>query len=739
MNVQTFQTQWGGRTLSVEIGKIAKQTNASCTVQYGETVVMATAVMSSNIREGIDWFPLMVDYDEKLYAAGIIKGSRFIKREGRPSDEAVLTGRMIDRTIRPLFDASSRNDIQVVVTPLSADQENDADIPGLIAASIALSISDIPWAGPIGGIRIGRIPSEDGTKHEWVINPTYEAREKSDLDLVVCGTQDNVIMVEAEANEVPEDVMIEAIEFGQKHLKEPLNLIESIVKEVGKEKKQLNQPSTPELEELYSELTHAQEIAKEFLNSHAPEILFEKPLILKADRYDAFKRISDALETHLTEKQITADTKKKIMGDAKYMIGRVVSDEIIKNKRRIDGRSLTDTRDLSSEVSLLPRTHGTGLFNRGETQVMSIVTLGSPGDVQLLEGIEGSSKKRYMHHYNFPPYSVGEARPMRGPGRREIGHGALAEKALLAVLPSKEDFPYTIRVVSEVFGSNGSSSMASTCGSSLALMDAGVPIKKTVGGVAMGLASDDEGNWEVITDLQDVEDGMGGMDFKITGTRDGITAIQMDTKTLGLNKDIVRQTINQAKDGRIHVIESMEEAIKEARPELSPYASRIVTLHIDIEDIRLVIGPGGKTINEIIDQTGVSIDIEQDGTIFVASENGEAMETAIEMIKQITKKIEAGEVYEGKVVRIMDFGAFVELTPGTDGLVHVSELAWTRTENVTDVVKMGDIVKVKVKEIGPDGKIKLSMKDLLPKPEGHEDRKPGRGRGPTPRDRKPRN
>ena len=731
MNIETFETQWGGRTLSVEVGRMALQASASCTVRYGDTVVMATAVMGQSVREGIDWFPLMVDFDEKLYAAGIIKGSRFIKREGRPTDTAVLTGRMIDRTIRPLFDASGRKDVQVVITPLSVDGENDPDIIGIVAASIALSISEIPWEGPIGGIRVGRIANEEGDKAEWVINPTYDARLKSDLDLIVCGTPDKVIMVEAEAKEVPEAVMIEGIEFGQKHLKEIITLINTIVKKVGKEKSKPD-VSTPELEEIYTQEQHAKDLAVAFLDEFAPTVLYEKPLVYKKERMAAFATISEKLDEHLTEKQVAQEAKKKILSNLKYMIGRVVSDQIISNKRRIDGRSTTETRELSSLVGTLPRTHGTGLFNRGETQVLSIVTLGSPGDVQTLEGIEGSSKKRYMHHYNFPAFSVGEARPNRGPSRRDIGHGSLAEKALLPVLPEKENFPYTIRVVSEVFGSNGSSSMASACGSSLSLMDAGVPITKTVGGVAMGLASNDKGEWEVITDLQDLEDGEGGMDFKITGTRDGITAIQMDTKTLGLNKDIVKQTINQALDGRVHVIESMEKAIKEARPELSPYAPRIETLHIDPELIRVVIGPGGKQINEIIDTTGVSIDIEQDGTVFIASENGEKMKEAIEWIERLTKKIEAGEEYEGKVVRIMDFGAFVELTPGTDGLVHVSELAWTRTENVSDVVKLGDMVKVKVKEVGDDGKIKLSMKDLLPKPEGYQDRKPGTGRGGYP-------
>ncbi len=718
MERQTFETQWGGRKLSVEIGRLAKQANASCTVQYGDTVVLATVVMGTSTRDGIDYFPLMVEFDEKLYAAGIIKSSRYMKREGRPSDEAILTGRMIDRTIRPLFTASERRDVQVVVTPLSVDEENDSDIPGIIAASIVLSISDIPWTGPIAGIRIGRIPSsEEGNSPEWVINPTYAAREKSILDVVVCGTSEKVIMVEAEAKELPEAVMIEAIEFGQKHLKEPLALINSIIKQVGKEKKS-SAVKTPELEELYSQEQHAHEKARNFLATRARELLFQKPIVSKTDRKEATQRIESELSDYLSQEQIASDIKKTILMQTKTMIGRVISDEIIATKRRVDGRSLTDVRPLSAEIALLPRTHGTGLFSRGETQVLSVVTLGSPGDVQLLEGIEGSSKKRYMHHYNFPPYSVGEAKPMRGPGRREIGHGALAEKALVPVLPNKEIFPYTIRVVSEVFGSNGSSSMASTCGSSLALMDAGVPITKTVGGVAMGLATNDEGVWEVITDLQDWEDGDGGMDFKIAGTRDGITAIQMDTKTLGLSSDIVRTTINQAHNARLHIIETMESCITTARLELSPYAPRIETLHIDPELIRIVIGPGGKMINEIIDKTGVSIDIEQDGTVFVASANGESMKKAVEWILLLTKKVAQGEEYEGKVTRIMDFGAFVEILPGKEGLVHISEIAWARTEKVSDVLKVGDKVRVKVKEIDDQDRTNLSIKALLPKPSG---------------------
>lgn len=734
MNVQKFETQWGGKTLSVEIGKLAQQANGSCVVSYGETVVLATAVMSNDTRDGIDFFPLSVEFDEKLYAAGIIKGSRFIKREGRPSDEAILTGRLIDRSIRPLFNESLRNEIQVIVSPISFDEENDPDVIGTIAASIALAISDIPWGGPLAAVRVGRIQSEtDATKFEWVLNPTYTARAKSDLDVIVCGTPNRVTMIEAAANEVAEDVIEEAIFFGEKHFKEVLSLINTIVAQVGLPKRTITKKPSALADSILDEEAHAFEIARTWMQKEAPSLMFATPLFTKAQRAGVMNAIKDALSLHLDTTQLSNEVKKIVLTQFKYLAGELVTEEILRTGRRVDGRGIEEIRPLYAEAALLPRTHGTGLFMRGETQVLSVATLGSPGDAQLLEGIEGESKKRYMHHYNFPPYSVGEAKPMRGPGRREIGHGALAERAIEPMLPSKEEFPYTIRVVSEVMGSNGSSSMASTCGSSLALMDAGVPLKKTVAGIAMGLASNEKGDWKVITDLQDLEDGHGGMDFKIAGTRDGITAIQMDTKTLGLSDEIIKQTLVQSKRARAQVIETMEKIIARPRAELSPYAPRIEILKINPELIRVVIGPGGKMINEIIDKTGVSIDIEQDGTVFIASNKAEGMQRAVEWVKALTHEIAAGEVFEGKVSRVMDFGAFVEVLPGKEGLVHISELDWKRTAKVTDVVNIGDVVKVVVKEIDDQGRINLSMRMLKPKPEGFvEEKREDTG------DRKPR-
>ena len=719
--IQKFSCEWGGKTLTIEVGRLTNQASGACTVQYGDTVVLATAVMSSNTREGIDFFPLMVEFEEKLYAAGMIKGSRFIKREGRASDEAVLSGRMIDRSIRPLFNDEMRNDVQVVVTILSFDGENDPDIPGLIAASCALNISDIPWAGPIGGIRIGQINGE------WVVNPSYEARQKSVLDLVVAGTAEKILMIEAGANEVSESAVLEGIAFGQKHLREVLDLIKKTTAALGREKISLKQDLDSDPETTDAEENDALKIAREFLADNIDKHFFDKPLVVKSQRASAFKAVAEALDSHFQEKNIGKDKRKVVFQQFKYLVEEFITEKIIKEKRRIDGRSLTEIRPLASEVSLLPRTHGSALFARGETQILSTVTLGSPGSVQTLEGVEGVSKKRYMHHYNFPPYSVGEVGQMRGPGRREIGHGALAEKALLPVLPSPDLFPYTIRVVSEVMGSNGSSSMGSTCGSSLALMDAGVPITKHVAGIAIGLASKfNQGSeeFEILTDLQDLEDGKGGMDFKITGTEDGITAIQLDTKTPGLPLDLIEETLKRAKTARLEVLEVMKKAIPTPRAELSPYAPRIVSFKIEVDKIREVIGPGGKVINGIIDATGVEINIEQDGTVAITAVNREALEKAEKMVRDIVKEVEAGEVYEGKVTRLMDFGAFVEILPGKEGLVHISEMAWGRTEKVEDAVNIGDTVKVKVKEIDDMGRINLSMKALMPKPEGFVERPP---------------
>lgn len=696
---QTFSTQWGGRTLSVTTGKFASPANGSCLVQYGETVVLATATMSSNTREGIDFFPLMVDYEEKLYAAGRIKGSRFIKTEGRPTDEAVLTSRFVDRALRPFFDDKLRNDIQVIVTVLAFDGENDPDIVALFAASCALHISDIPWNGPVAPIRIGQIGEE------WVINPSYEARSKSTLDLSFAGTQDSIVMVEAGANEVNEEVVLNAFWFGQKHLAEPIKLIEEVRASVGKEKQVIEYPTD-------ADENTQKDTLRPLLVTEIDKLFFDAPKATKRERGAA----KGALKTWAKKWMIEnygEDVRMSWLGAfVEEMIEEQVTNRILNDSKRVDGRGLQEIRPLTIEVGLLPRVHGTGHFLRGETQVLSIVTLGAPGDEQTLDGMELTGKKRYFHHYNFPPYSVGEVKPLRGPGRREVGHGALAEKALVPMLPDKEVFPYTIRVVSEVFSSNGSSSMASTCGSTLALMDAGVPIKAPVAGIAMGLASNKNGDWKVLTDLQDLEDGTGGMDFKIAGSRNGITAIQMDTKTLGLSKEIVVETFRRAKEGLSQILDAMQTTIATPRPDLSPYAPRIITIRINPERIGDVIGPGGKVINEIIATTGVqSIDIEDDGLVMITSVNADGAKAAEKWVNDLTREVVAGEFFAGKVTRLMDFGAFVEILPKQEGLVHISEMAPWRVGKVTDIVNTGDIVQVKVKEIDDLGRINLSMKD----------------------------
>ena len=708
-NEKVFSTEWLGRTLTIKTGLLAKQANAAVTLQYGDTVVLATVVESKTEREGIDYFPLMVDMEEKLYAAGMIKGSRWIKREGRPTDEAILTGRMIDRSIRPLFSGASRKEVQVILTVLSADKENDHDIVSLVAASSALAISGVKWDGPIGGIRVGRV---DG---QLVFNPTYEQRETSDLDLIVAGTKEKAIMVEAGASEVKEDDMYEAIMAGQKELQTALGLIEKLMSEVKpKARDEKEEIKSAEELEAEKELAALKEKAETWLKDNVNKTLFDKSYYTKGERKLAVGVIKDGLNEFLFKQNVSREHRKwAINKTVEAAVDSEVTREILENERRVDGRKLTEIRDLSSNVELLPRNHGSGLFSRGETQILSIVTLGAPGLAQTLEGIEVNSTKSFMHHYNFPPYSVGEARFMRGPGRRDIGHGALAEKALEPVMPDQEDFPYTIRVVSETMGSNGSSSMGSTCASALSLMDAGVPIKKSVAGLAIGLASnDDMSKWKVLTDIQDLEDGKGGMDFKVTGTIDGITAIQLDTKTNGLVPEIIKQALAQARDGRKEILKVMAVAIPEPRKELSPYAPRVETFKINPEKIRDVIGQGGKVINKIIDECEVEIDIEDDGRVFVTSITPEGMQKALKWIKDLTREIVAGEIFEGTVVRMLDIGAFIEVLPGRDGMAHVSELAPYRVSKPADFLEVGDKVTVRVKEIDDQGRVNLSMKGL---------------------------
>lgn len=720
MSSQQFSTQWGGRTLTIEVGKFAPQASGACTVRYGDTVVLGTAVMSENRRDGIDWLPLSVDFDEKLYAAGIIKGSRFIKREGRPSDQAILTGRLIDRGIRPLFNDTVRNDIQVVVSTLSFDGVNDPDYLAIIAASCALHISDIPWNGPLAGIRVGNI---DG---EMVINPSYEALEKSLIDLVITANADKVLMIEAAAQQAPEAMFIDAMEFARKHVREVIALIEEVRAAVGKPKN-MKVFEAPKQEVAEGEVTDVaiMELAHAFVAKHAQEVFYDAPKLAKAERMAAFAKMKEMLDAYFTRENISKERRARAFSKLKHIVEEFITEEVIEHGRRLDGRGLKEIRTLTSEVAILPRTHGSGFFKRGETHVLSIATLGSPGDEQTLDGLEGESKKRYMHHYNFPAYSVGETGPNRGPGRREIGHGALAEKALEPVLPSKEDFPYTIRLVSEVMSSNGSSSMASTCGSTLALMDAGVPITAPVAGIAMGLASNKAGKYVVLTDLQDLEDGPGGMDFKITGTRAGITAIQMDTKTEGITHDIVRDTFAQAYEARMQVLDVIEKCIPAPRPDLSPYAPKIVSFMIPVDKIREVIGPGGKVINEIIDKTGVKIDIEQTGQVAITGVPGSKLDEAVAWVKNIVRVVASGEIFEdGIVSRVEDYGIFVEVLPKQEGLVHVSEISWQRVEDPHTMFNVGDKVKVMVKEIDDQNRISLSIKRMSAPPEDYQERAP---------------
>ncbi|MFH1712414.1 MAG: polyribonucleotide nucleotidyltransferase [Patescibacteria group bacterium] len=727
MKEQKFSAKIGGKEIIIETGKLAQQANASCTVRCGDTTVLATVVMSNDVRPGLNFFPLMVDFEEKLFAAGRIKGSRFVKRDGRPTDEAVLTSRFIDRAIRPLFDQRIINDVQVIITVLSFDEENDPDVLGLIGASCAIHISDIPWDGPIGCVRVSKLESG------YVFNGTYAEREKSQFDLDVAGTAKKVVMIEAKAHETSENEIREAFVEGQKILGDICKLIEKVKKAAGKEKIDPFTPKTDEERTVFERKAEVEKIAKDYMREQMKKIMFDgNKTRTKKERAAQMADIKNALGDYLLEKEMSKDEISFAKGLMYDFSQNVATEMILESDTRVDGRALDEVRKLTIETQLLPRVHGSCHFKRGGTQVLSVCTLGAPGDKQTLDGMEIVGEKRFMHHYSFPPFSVGEAKPMRGPGRRDIGHGALAEKALDFMIPAAEDFPYTILVNSEVLGSNGSSSMASTCGCTLALMDAGVPIKAPVAGIAMGLASEGE-NWKVVTDIMDLEDGEGGMDFKITGTEKGITAIQMDTKTHGLTQEMIDQTLKQSKQARLQILKEMADVLPAPREELSPFAPRILKITIDPEKIRDVIGPGGKIINEIIEKTGVAgIDIEQSGLIMITSKDGESGEKALEWINNLTRDPKPGETFDGEVVRIMDFGAFVQILPGKDGMVHVSELAPWRVEKVADIVKMGDKVKVKVIEIDSMGRVNLSMKQA----EGNvytEEMKKKAQQGPPPR------
>ncbi|WP_102262231.1 polyribonucleotide nucleotidyltransferase [Mesobacillus jeotgali] len=689
---QIFSFDWAGRKLTVEIGQLAKQANGAVLVRYGDTAVLSTATASKEPKN-LDFFPLTVNYEERLYAVGKIPGG-FIKREGRPSEKAILASRLIDRPIRPLFADGFRNDVQVISIVMSVDQNCSSEMAAMFGSSLALCVSDIPFEGPIAGVTVGRI---DG---KFIINPSVEETEKSDMHLVVAGTMDAINMVEAGADEVPEEVMLEAIMFGHDEIKRLIAFQQEIVAQVGKEKREIT------LFEIDKELE------AEVRGICEQDMLAAIQVQEKHAREDAIKEVKNAVVARYEEQEADADQLKMV----KQILDKIVKGEvrrlITEEKVRPDGRGVDEIRPLSSEVGLLPRTHGSGLFTRGQTQALSICTLGAMGDVQILDGLGIEEEKRFMHHYNFPLFSVGETGPIRGPGRREIGHGALGERALEPVIPNEKDFPYTVRLVSEVLESNGSTSQASICASTLALMDAGVPIKAPVAGIAMGLIKSGE-HYSILSDIQGMEDHLGDMDFKVAGTAKGVTALQMDIKIEGLSREILDEALQQAKKGRMHILESMLATIKEPREQLSQYAPKIITMWIKPDKIRDVIGPSGKQINKIIEETGVKIDIEQDGTVFIGSVDEEMIQRAKKIIEDIVREVEVGEMYLGKVRRIEKFGAFVEIFPGKDGLVHISELAEERVGKVEDVLKLGDELLVKVTEIDKQGRVNLSRKAVL--------------------------
>ncbi len=687
-----YSIDWAGRKLTVEIGQLAKQANGAVLVRYGDTAVLSTATASKEPKN-LDFFPLTVNYEERLYAVGKIPGG-FIKREGRPSEKAILASRLIDRPIRPLFADGFRNEVQVISIVMSVDQDCSSEMAAMFGSSLALSVSDIPFEGPIAGVVVGRVDNQ------FVINPTVEQSEKSDIHLTVAGTRDAINMVEAGALEVPEETMLEAIMFGHEEIKRLIEFQDKIAAEIGKDKLQVSlYEIDQELEAEVRELCETDMIkAIQVQEKHARE--------------DAINDVKGRVLAKYEEQEATEDDLKQV----KQILDKIVKGEVRRlitvEKIRPDGRKIDVIRPLSSQVGILPRTHGSGLFTRGQTQALSICTLGALGDVQILDGLGIEEEKRFMHHYNFPSFSVGETGPIRGPGRREIGHGALGERALEPVIPSEKDFPYTIRLVSEVLESNGSTSQASICASTLAMMDAGVPIKAPVAGIAMGLVKSGE-HYTVLTDIQGMEDHLGDMDFKVAGTAKGVTALQMDIKIAGLSREILEEALQQAKKGRMQILDSMLATLAEPRTELSKFAPKILTMTINPDKIRDVIGPSGKQINKIIEETGVKIDIEQDGTIFIASADPEMNQKAKKIIEDIVREVEVGQLYLGKVKRIEKFGAFVEIFPGKDGLVHISELAEERVGKVEDVIKLGDELLVKVTEIDKQGRVNLSRKAVL--------------------------
>lgn len=689
--MHTFSTELGGRPLTIETGKIAKQANGSVLIRYGETAVVVAVTGTDTPREGVDFFPLTVDFEEKMYAVGKIPGG-FLRREGRPPETAILTSRLIDRPIRPMFPDGYHNDVQIVATAVSVDPDNAPDIPAMIGASCALSISDIPFEGPIAGVRVGRV---DG---KFIINPTLEQAAVSEMNVAVAGTKEAILMVEAGAKEVSEQVMLDAILFGHEEIKKLVAFQEQIQAEVGKPKMEFTPYVPPEA------------LSKEIMEYGEPKI---HDALMDPDKLHRDKMVSETKEAILEHfVELYPESEIDIAHIVQKLVKKVFRHIITHDKIRPDGRALDEVRPISCEVGLLARPHGCSLFTRGQTQVLNCLALAPLREAQTLDGLGTELTKRYIHHYNFPPYSVGETKPLRSPGRREIGHGALAERALLPVIPSEEEFPYTIRLVSEVLESNGSSSMASTCASTLSLMDAGVPIKAPVSGVAMGLVKEGD-DITILTDIQGLEDANGDMDFKVAGTEKGITAIQMDIKIDGINRQIFEQALEQARKGRAYILGKMLECIPAPRPSLKEHAPKITTLKINPDKIKDVIGPGGKVIKKITEESGAKIDIEEDGTVYVAAADQASANKAIEAINAITTEPEIGKIYTGKVTRLMNFGAFVEFMPGREGLVHISQLAKERVEKVEDVVNVGDEIVVKLVEIDAKGRMNLSRKAAL--------------------------
>lgn len=686
-----FEMQLGGRTLTVETGKLAQMANGACTLRYGDTVVLVTATNSAKPKEGIDFFPLSVDFEEKLYSAGKIPGS-FIRREGKPSEKAILTSRLIDRPIRPLFPKGYRNDVQVVATVLSVDIDHNPDTIAMIGSSIALSISSIPFNGPTGSVSVGLV---DG---QFLINPTFEQREKSDMYLVVSGTKDAIMMVEAGSNEVSEEVMLNAILFAHEEIKKICDFVQDIANEIGKEKDEYF---------VFKPLEEVEVAVTEFASQKMKDAI---KTVDKQERQENMEKVKDETMEHFEE--IYPDNMKDVDEVIYSITKKEVRNMIVKDKVRPDNRAQEEIRPIWCEAGVLPRTHGSAIFTRGQTQVLSVATLAGLSEAQTIDGLDEEEERRYMHHYNFPAYSVGEARASRGPGRREIGHGALAQRAIEPLLPSEEEFPYTIRVVSEVMSSNGSTSQASVCGSTLCLLDAGVPMKDMVAGIAMGLIKDEE-DVVILSDIQGMEDFLGDMDFKVAGTEKGITAIQMDIKISGIDEDILKRALAQARDGRLHILGEMKKVIDKPRENLSPYAPMIINMMINPDKIREVIGTGGKVINKIIDETGVKIDIDNDGRVSILSNDQEMCMKAKTIIEGIVAEPEVGKTYSGKITKIMQFGAFVEILPGKEGLLHISQMDKQRVAKVEDLFKEGDSVEVKLTEIDAQGRLNLSRKVLL--------------------------